>query len=32
MATLGNKFIDLIDIYKMQDGRGQFNPVIEILM
>lgn len=31
MATLGNKFIDLIDIYKMQDGRGQFNPVIEIL-
>jgi hypothetical protein len=32
MATLGNTFIDLIDIYKMQDGRGQFNPVIEILM
>lgn len=32
MATLGNKFIDLIDIYKMQDGRGQFNPVIEILI
>lgn len=32
MATLGNSFIDLIDIYKMQDGRGQFNPVIEILM
>jgi hypothetical protein len=32
MATLGNSFIDLIDIYKMQDGRGQFNPVIEMLM
>lgn len=32
MATLGNSFIDLIDIYKMQDGQGQFNPVIEILM
>jgi hypothetical protein len=32
MATLGNKFIDLIDIYKLQDGRGQFNPVIEMLM
>lgn len=32
MATLGNSFIDLIDIYKMQDGMGQFNPVIEMLM
>lgn len=32
MATLGNSFIDLIDMYKMQDGRGQFNPVIEMLM
>lgn len=32
MATLGNSFIDLIDIYKMQDGQGQFNPIIEILM
>jgi hypothetical protein len=32
MATLGNSFIDLIDIYKMQDGRGQYDPVIEILM
>jgi hypothetical protein len=32
MATLGNSFIDLIDIYKLQDGRGQFNPVIEMLM
>ena len=32
MATLGNSFIDLIDIYKQQDGMGQFNPVIEMLM
>jgi len=32
MATLGNSFVDLIDIYKLQDGRGQFNPVIEMLM
>lgn len=32
MATLGNSFIDLIDIYKLQDGQGQFNPVIEMLM
>lgn len=32
MATLGNQFIDLIDIYKQQDGRGQFVPVIEMLM
>jgi len=32
MATLGDKFVDLIDIYKMQDGRGQFNPIIEMLM
>ena len=32
MATLGNTFIDLIDIYKLQDGQGQFNPVIEMLM
>jgi len=31
MATLGNSFIDLIDIYKMQDGQGQFNPIIEML-
>lgn len=31
MATLGNSFVDLIDIYKMQDGRGQFVPIIEIL-
>lgn len=32
MATLGNSFIDLIDIYKLQDGKGQFVPVIEMLM
>lgn len=32
MATLGNSFIDLIDIYKLQDGQGNFNPVIEMLM
>jgi hypothetical protein len=32
MATLGTSFIDLIDIYKQQDGRGQFNPIIEMLM
>jgi len=32
MATLGNTFVDLIDIYKQQDGRGQFVPIIEMLM
>ena len=32
MATIGDSFIDLIDVYKMQDGRGQFNPIIEMLM
>jgi hypothetical protein len=32
MATLGASFIDLIDIYKQQDGRGQFVPIIEMLM
>jgi len=31
MATLGNSFVDLIDIYKQQDGRGNFVPVIEML-
>ena len=31
MATLGASFVDLIDIYKQQDGRGQFVPIIEIL-
>lgn len=32
MATLGNSFVDLIDIYKLQNGRGQYIPVIEMLM
>jgi len=32
MATLGNSFVDLIDIYKQQDGRGQFIEVIQMLM
>lgn len=32
MATLGNSFVDLIDVYKLQDGNGQFVPVIEMLM
>ena len=32
MATLGSSFVDLIDIYKKQDGRGNFVDVIEILM
>ena len=32
MATLGNSFVDLIDVYKQQDGKGQFVPIIEILM
>lgn len=32
MATIGNSFVDLIDVYKQQDGRGQFTPIIEILM
>lgn len=31
MATIGNTYVDLIDIYKQQDGRGQFVPIIEIL-
>lgn len=32
MATIGSSFVDLIDVYKSQDGRGQFVPVIEMLM
>lgn len=32
MATLGNTFVDLIDIYKQQDGHGNVTPVIEMLM
>jgi len=31
MATLGASFVDLIDIYKQQDGHGNFTPVIEML-
>lgn len=31
MATLGSSFVDLIDIYKQQDGNGQYVPVIEML-
>lgn len=31
MATIGNTFVDLIDIYKQKDGSGNFVPVIEIL-
>lgn len=32
MATIGNTFLDLIDVYKLQDGRGNFVDVIEMLM
>jgi len=32
MSTLGSTFIDLIDVYKLQDGMGQFVDVIEMLM
>ena len=32
MAILGNTFVDLIDIYKQQDGSGQYVSVIELLM
>ncbi len=32
MGTLGNSFVDLIDIYKLQDGKGQFVEVIKMLM
>ena len=31
MGILANKFVDLIDIYKAQDGNGQFVEVIEML-
>lgn len=31
MATLGNTYVDLIDIYKQQDGAGNYVPVIEML-
>lgn len=32
MATIGSTFVDLIDIYKQQDGKGQYIPIIEMLM
>jgi len=32
MATLGASFVDLIDVYKLQDGHGNYVPVIEMLM
>lgn len=32
MATLGATFVDLIDVYKSQDGKGNFVDVIEMLM
>lgn len=31
MATLGATFVDLIDIYKQQDGNGQYIEIIEML-
>jgi hypothetical protein len=31
MATLGATYVDLIDVYKLQDGNGQIVPVIEML-
>lgn len=31
MATIGASFVDLIDVYKGQDGSGRFVPVIEML-
>ena len=31
MATLGASFVDLIDIYKQQDGEGKYIPIIEML-
>mgnify|MGYP003644028111 CR=1 FL=1 len=32
MATIGNSFVDLIDVYKLQDGKGDTVDVIEMLM
>jgi len=31
MTTIGATFVDLIDVYKQQDGSGNFVPVIEML-
>lgn len=32
MATIGQNFVDLIDVYRGQDANGQMIPVIEMLM
>lgn len=32
MAVIGKSFVDLLDVYKQQDGKGNFNPIIEMLM
>ena len=32
MAVIGDTYVDLIDIFKQQDGRGQFVTIIEMLM
>src|SRR4029078_4215431 len=31
MATIGNKFVDLIDLYKRQDGGLQIATIIELI-
>lgn len=31
MATIGSSYVDLIDVYKQQDAKGDFIPIIEIL-
>jgi len=31
MATIGSTFVDLIDVYKQQDGKGEYIPIIEML-
>ncbi len=31
MAVIGSSYVDLIDLYKQQDGRGQFVQIIEML-
>jgi hypothetical protein len=31
MSVLGDKFVDLIDLYKQQDGMGQYVEIIEML-
>lgn len=32
MAVIGSKFVDLIDVYKRQDRRGDYVQIIEMLM